>query len=94
MLIDEAITLNLDDGSIYMKFDVETCKPFIQSTDWRNPNDDQYISKGSISNEKQHEAFLQAPVLDQNPKLQYLLKNHFGLQDTYKGTMNGSLLEV
>ena len=58
MLIDEASNLNLDDGSIYMEFDVETCKPLIPSTDWRNSNDEQHISKGSIVNEEQHEAFL------------------------------------
>ena len=33
MLIDEASNLNLDDGSIDMKFDVETCRPLIPSTD-------------------------------------------------------------
>ena len=33
MLIDEASNLNLNDGSIDMKFDVETCKPLIPSTD-------------------------------------------------------------
>ena len=30
MLIDEASNLNLGDGSIDMKFDVETCRPLIQ----------------------------------------------------------------
>ena len=33
MLIDEVYNLNLDDGSIDMKFDGETCKPLIPSTD-------------------------------------------------------------
>ena len=46
MLIDEASNLNLDDGSIDMKFDVETCRSLIHSTNWRNSNDDQHISKG------------------------------------------------
>ena len=79
MLIDEASNLNLDDGSIDMKFDVETCKPLIPSTNWRITNDDQHISKGSIINEEQHEALLQDPVSDQNLELQDLLENHFGL---------------
>ena len=79
MLIVEASNLNLDDGSIDIKFDVETCKPMMPSTDWRNSNDDQRISKGSIINEEQHESFLQAPVLDQNHEIQYLLENHFVL---------------
>ena len=34
MLINEAFKLNLDDGSINMNFDVETCRPLIPSTDW------------------------------------------------------------
>ena len=51
MLIDEASNLNLDDGSIDMKFDVEICRPSIQSTDWRNSNDDQHISNGPIVTE-------------------------------------------
>ena len=46
MLINEASKLNLDDGSINMNFDVETCRPLIPSTDWRKSNDDQHISKG------------------------------------------------
>ena len=58
MLIDEASNLNLDDGSIDMKFDDETCSPLIPSIYWRNSNDDQHSSKGSIINEKQHEALL------------------------------------
>ena len=41
-------------------------------------------------NEKQHEVFLQALVSDQNSKMQYLLENHFGLQDTFKRTINES----
>ena len=73
-----------------MKFDDETCRPLIPSTDWRNSNDDWYTSKGSIINEKQHEVLLQGLVSDQNSKMQYLLENHFGLQDTFKRTMNGS----
>ena len=55
MLIDEASNLNLDYD---MKFGADTCRPLIPSTDWKNPNDDQYTYKGSIINEKQHEAFL------------------------------------
>ena len=70
MLIDEASNLNLDYGSIDMKFDVENCRPFISSTDWRNSNDDQHISKGSIFNKEQHEALLHAPILDQNLNLE------------------------
>ena len=89
MLIDEASNLNLDDDSIDMKFD--TCRPLIPSTDWRNSNDDRYNSKGSIINEKQHEAFLQALVSDQNYEMKYLLENHFSLQDTFKRTINESL---
>ena len=58
ILIDEASNLNLDYDSIDMKFDVETCRPLIPCTNWRNLNDDQYISKGSISNEEQHEVLL------------------------------------
>jgi hypothetical protein len=90
MLIDEASNLNLDCDSIDMKFDVETCRPLIPSTDWRNSNDDRYTSKGSIINEKQHEAFLQFLVSDQNSEMQYLLENHFDLRDTFKRTMNES----
>ena len=82
-----------------MKFSNETCRPLIPNTNWIILNDDQHViehlqsgdtSKGSIINEEQHEAFLQALVSDQNPKLQDLLENNFSLQDTYKGTMNGS----
>ena len=79
MLVDEASNLNLDDGSINMKFDVETCRSLIPTIDWRNSNYDQL------------ETLLQAPVSDQNPKIQYLMDNHFDLHDTYKETMNGSL---
>ena len=49
MLINEVSNLNLDD--------VETCRPLIPSTNWRNSNDDQHIYKGSIINEEQHEVF-------------------------------------
>ena len=62
MLIDEASSLNLDDGSIAIKFDVENCRPLIPSIDWRNSNDDQHMSNGSIINEEQYEVFLQALV--------------------------------
>ena len=79
MLIDEAFNLNLDYDSTDMKFHVDTCRSLIPSTNWRNPNDDQYTSKGSIINEKQHEAFLQTLVSDQNFEMQYLLENHFDL---------------
>ena len=48
----------IDDSSIDMKFDVETCRPLIPSTDWRNLNDDRHTSKGSITNEEQHESLL------------------------------------
>ena len=40
--------------------------------------------------EKQHESFLQTLVSDQNSEMQYLLENHFGLQDTFKRTINES----
>ena len=36
MLIVEASNLNLDYDSIDMKFHVDTCRPLIPSTDWRN----------------------------------------------------------
>ena len=58
MLVDEASNLNLNDGSIDIKFDVDTCRTLIPSIDWRNSNDDQHTSKGSIINEKQHESHL------------------------------------
>jgi hypothetical protein len=58
MLIDKASNLNLDYDSIDMKFDTETYRPLIPYTDWRNSNHDQYTSKGSILNEKQHEVLL------------------------------------
>ena len=79
MLIDDASNLNLNDGSLDIKFDVDTCRPFILSTDWRNSNDDRYTFKGLIINEKQHEVLLQDLVSDQNSKIQNLLENHFGL---------------
>ena len=82
MLINEASNLNLDYDSIDMKFD--NSRPLIPSTNCRNSNDDHYTSKGSIINEKQHEVLLQALVSDPNSKMQYLLENHFNLQDTFK----------
>ena len=90
MLVDEASNLNLYGVSNDMKFDVETCRPLIPSTDWRNSNDDQHTSKASIFSEEQHEVFLQNLVLDQNHKLQDILENHFVLQDTFKRPMKGS----
>ena len=98
MLIDDTSNLNLDDGSINMKYDVETCRPLISSTNGRISNDDQHLirhlklghtSKGSIINEEQNEFPLQDLVSDQNSKIQDLLENHFSLQNTYKGTMKG-----
>jgi len=47
MLIDEAFNLNLDDSSIDMKFNVETCRPLIPRTNWRNSNDDQHMLEHS-----------------------------------------------
>ena len=85
MLIDEASNLNLDDGSIDMKFYVETCRPLIRSTNWRNSNYEQNAlehlqskdtSTGSIINEEQHEYLLQAPVSHEYPELIYFLSNH------------------
>ena len=73
MLIDEASNLNLDYDSIDMKFNVETCRPLIPSTDWRNVNNDRHTFKGLVINEKQQETFLQALVSDQNSKMLYLL---------------------
>ena len=67
MLINEAFNLNLYDGSIDMKFSIETCWPLIPSTNWRNSHDDQHIlehlqlgetPKGSIINKEQHEALV------------------------------------
>ena len=84
MLTEEASNLNINDSSIDIKFDVDTCRSLIPSTDWRNSNDDRHTSKGSVINEKQHEAFLQASLSDQNTEIQNLLENHFGLQDTFK----------
>ena len=79
----------------------------IPSTIWRISNDDQHIIehlqsedtyKGSMINEEQHEAPLQAPVADEKPKFidplsNHIIKleNHLDLQDTFKRTMNGSL---
>ena len=54
MLINEASNLNLDYDSIDMEFDVDTYRPLIPSTNWRNLNDDRCTSKGSVINEKQH----------------------------------------
>ena len=64
MLIDEASNLNLNDGSIYKKINVENGSLLILSTDWRNSNNDQHSSKGSIINEDQHEVLQQALVSD------------------------------
>ena len=89
MLIDEASNLNLNDGSIYIKFDVDNGRPLIPSTNWRNSNNDRHTSKGSIINEDQHEVLLQALVSNQNSKMQDLLGNDFSLHDTYERTMNG-----
>ena len=58
MLIDEGSNLNLYDGSIDMKFSIETCKSLIPTTNWRNSNDEQHNSKGSIINKEKHESFL------------------------------------
>ena len=87
MLIDEASKLNLDYD---MKFGADTCRPLIPSIDWINSNDDKYNSNGSIIKEKKHESFLQASVSVQNFEMQYLLENHFNLQDTFERTMNES----
>ena len=81
--------------------------PSIPSTNWRISNDDQHVieylqsgetSKGSIINEEQHEALMQALVSDENSEFRdplsnhiIRMENHFGLQDTFKRTMNGSL---
>ena len=74
-----------------MNFDVQTCKPLIPSTDWRNLINDRHNPKGSIINEEQHESLVQALVSDQKYELQNIWENHFGLQDKFKRTMNGSL---
>jgi hypothetical protein len=58
MLIDEASNLNLDDCSIDMKFNVKTCRSLIPGTYWENSSDGQHILKGSIVNEKKHEALI------------------------------------
>lgn len=89
MLINEASKLNLDDGSINMKFGVKTCRPLILGIDQINLNNDQHTSKGSIINKEHHESVLQALVSNQNSKLQHLLENQFGLQNTFKRKMNG-----
>ena len=49
-----------------------------------------YLQQGSIINEEQHEVLLQDLVSGQNSENQNILENHFGLQDTFKRTMNGS----
>ena len=72
MLIDEASKLYLYGSSIDMNFFVETCRPLIPSTNWRNLNDDQYTSKGSIINEEQHEVLLEDVVSDQNYEIEDL----------------------
>ena len=43
MLIEEASNLNLDDGSIDMKFSVETCRTLIPNTNCRISNNDQNV---------------------------------------------------
>ena len=58
MLIDEASNLNIDDLSIDMKFDGETCRPLIPSTHWRNSKYEQHTYNGSIIKKEQHEALL------------------------------------
>ena len=99
MLINKDSRLNLYEGSIDKKISTETDRPLIPNTNGRISNDDQNVirhlqsghtSKGSIINEEQHESLLQALVSDQNFEIQDLLENHFGLQDTFKRTMNGS----
>ena len=82
MLINKASNLNID-----MKFDVETCRPSIRSTDWRNVHNDQHTSKGSIINEKQHEVFLQTSISDQNTEIQNILEN-ISIFRTFKRTMH------
>ena len=86
MLINEASkSLNIYDGSLDKKNFVEICRPLIPSTNWRISNDDQhniehlqskYTSKGSIINEEQHEALLQALVSYEKPKFKDPLSNH------------------
>ena len=90
ILIDEAYNLNLDYDSIDMEFNAKTCRPLIPSTDWINSNDDRYNSKGSIINEKQHEVLHQVQISDQISEMQYLLENHFDLQEKFKMIMNES----
>ena len=72
-----------------MKFHVETCRPLIPCTNWRNLNDDQYTFKGSIINKEQNEVLLQALVSNQNSEIQDLSENHFVLLNTFKRKMNG-----
>ena len=64
--------------------------PLIPGTGWRNSNDHRHTFKGSIINEEQHEALLQALVSDQHSEDKNILENHFGLQETFKRIMNGS----
>ena len=59
-------------------------KSLIPSTCWRNSNDHRHTFKGSIWSP------LQALVLDQHSENQNILENHFGLQETFRRTMNGS----
>ena len=56
----------------------------ILSIGWRNSNDHRHTFKGSIWSP------LQALVSDQHSKNQNILENHFGLQETFRRTMNGS----
>ena len=84
--IEESYMTNNNDHSILL-IDFSTS---FNGTDWINSNNDRYTSNGSMIKEKQHEAFLQALVSDQNSEMQYLLENHFGLQDTFKRTINES----
>ena len=43
-----------------------------------------------ILSRDQYEAPLQAVVSDQHSENQNILENHFGLQETFRRTMNGS----
>ena len=92
---NEVSNLNLYDGSIDKKLYVEICRLLIPSTNWRISDDDKHIVehlqsrdtfKGSIINEKQHEALIQAPISDEkdkfrDPSSNHIIKfeNHFGL---------------
>ena len=40
MLTNEVSKVNINDGSIDIKFDVDTYRPLIPCIDWRNTNDD------------------------------------------------------